>query len=189
MKLIEGRECGGCTVCCVTPKIDQPEMQKQSCVACKHCLGGGCAVYDTRPPVCRSFYCAWRTEAMFDESWRPDKSGVMPMVETEGIPEQFKLRIGIGLMLVGNPNRIVRQKWFQDFVRTGIMNSVPMFLSLPGPRGRDPTSVFLNNEQMLNAIRRNTIKDELETVLRIMKGWDFKPVTFAHSGNDVSAPE
>jgi hypothetical protein len=112
----------------------------------------------------------------------------MPMVETEGIPEHFALSTGIGLMLVGNPNKIVRQKWFQDFVETGIMNSVPLFLSLPGPRGHQAATVFLNTGEMLEAIKRHNIKDGLEAALKILKSWDFKPVTIKNTGNDVSEP-
>jgi hypothetical protein len=188
MTLIPGRSCGSCTVCCVAPNIDKPEIQKVSGAACRHCLGGGCAIYETRPPVCRAFYCAWRTVDIFDESWRPDKSGVLAQVETEGIPEHFELSTGIGLMLVGNPNRIVRQKWFQDFVETGVMNSVPLFLSLPGPRGYQAATVFLNTAEMLEAIKGHAIKDALEAVLRILKTWDFKPATITNTGNDVSTP-
>lgn len=75
------------------------------------------------PPVCRSYFCAWRTVDIFSEAWRPDKSGVLPYIETEGIAENFDLSTGIGLMLVGNPLKIVRQKWFQDFIVTGVMSS------------------------------------------------------------------
>lgn len=188
MTLIAGRSCGDCTVCCVAPNIDKPEIQKQSGAACRHCAGGGCAIYETRPEVCRAYYCAWRTVDIFADDWRPDKSGVLPQIETEGIPEQFEIRTGIGLMLVGNPNRIVRQKGFQEFVATGIMNSIPLFLSLPGPRGYQAASVFLNNDQMLDAIKRGTVKDMLENALQILRRWDYKPVILTNSGNDVSVP-
>jgi hypothetical protein len=171
------------------PNIDKPEIQKASGAKCKHCTGAGCAIYDSRPPVCQAYYCAWRTVDIFDEDWRPDRSGVLPMIETEHIPEHFELATGIGLMLVGNPNRIIRQKWFQDFVRTGIMNSVPLFLSIPGPRGYQAASVFLNNQQMLDAIKRDSIKDALEAALKILKSWEFKPAVITNTGNDVSVPE
>ena len=108
MTLVAGRTCGACTVCCVAPSIDKPEIQKVSGAPCRHCLGGGCAIYDARPPVCRGFFCAWRTVEIFGEEWRPDKSGVLPRIETEGIPGHFDFATGIGLMLVGNPLKIVR---------------------------------------------------------------------------------
>ena len=188
MTLIPGRDCGGCTVCCVLPNIDKPEIQKQSGARCVHCVGAGCAIYDSRPEVCRGFYCAWRTVDIFGDAWRPDISGVMPMIETEGIPENFEYATGISLMLTGNTNRILRQKWFQDFVVTGVMNSVPLFLSLPGPRGYQAATVFLNNQQMLDAIKRGTVKDALEAALKILRAWKFVPAVITHSGNDVSEP-
>jgi hypothetical protein len=189
MTLIPGRECGDCAVCCVLPNIDKPEIQKVSGARCVHCTGRGCAIYDSRPPVCRAWYCAWRTVDIFGDAWRPDKSGVLALVETEGIPENFDLTTGISLMLTGNPNKILRQAWFQDFVVTGVMNSVPLFLSLPGPRGYQAATVFLNNQDMLDAIRHGSVKDALEAALKILRSWTFEPAVITNSGNDVSAPE
>jgi len=182
MTLVAGRDCGDCTVCCTVPSIDKPEIQKLSGTACRHCTGHGCG-----PPVCRSFYCAWRTVDIFSDDWRPDRSGVMPYVETEGISQDFDLSTGIGLMLVGHPLKIVRQKWFQDFVVTGVMSSVPLFLSLPGPRGYQAATVSLNTDEMLAAIARGSVKDALESVVQILRGWDFQPAAITHIGNDVSA--
>jgi hypothetical protein len=189
MTLVAGRACGDCTVCCVAPTINKPEIQKLSGAACRHCITGGCGIYETRPPVCRSFYCAWRTVDIFSEEWRPDRSGVLAYVETEGISEGFDLSTGIGLMLVGHPLKIVRQRWFQDFVVTGVTSSVPLFLSLPGPRGYQAATVSLNTEQMLDAIARGNVKDALEAVLKILRGWDFQPAVITYSGNDVSSPQ
>jgi hypothetical protein len=90
------------------------------------------ASYDNRPPVCRSYYCAWRTVDIFATSGGPTNPAFFPM-SRRGISEDFDLSTGIGLMLVDNPLKIVRQKWFQDFIVTGVMNSVPLFLSLAGP--------------------------------------------------------
>ena len=189
MELIPGRDCGDCTVCCTALNIDKPEIQKKSGLTCKNCVGGGCAIYETRYPVCRGYYCAWRTVDIFDEDWRPDRSGVMPYVETEGISRDFDLETGIGLMLVGNPNRIVRQAWFQDFVVTGVMNSVPLFLSLPGPVGHNAATTSLNTDQMLDAIKRGTVKDALEAAVKLLRGWKFEPAVITYQGNDVGVDD
>ncbi len=186
MTLVPGRSCGDCTVCCTWPTIDKPEIQKLSGATCKHCTTQGCGVYETRYPICRDYYCAWRAMEMFDESWRPDKSGVLPYVETEGIGEEFDFSIGIGLMLVGHPLKIVRQKWFQDFVVTGIMNSIPLFLSIPGPRGHQAATTSLNTQDMLEAIKQGREKDALEAAVKLLRGWDFQPQVPVHTGNDVS---
>ncbi len=66
------------------------------------------------------------------------------------------------------------------------MNSVPLFLSLPGPRGYQAATVSLNTEQMLDAIKRNTVKDALEAAVKILRDWKFVPAVITHSGNDVS---
>jgi len=186
MTLVPGRSCGDCTVCCTWPTIDKPEIQKLSGSTCKHCTTQGCGVYETRYPICRDYYCAWRAMDMFDESWRPDRSGVLPYVETEGIGEAFDFSIGIGLMLVGHPLKIVRQKWFQDFVVTGIMNSIPLFLSIPGPRGHQAATTSLNTQEMLDAIKAGREKDALEAAVKLLRGWDFQPQVPVHTGNDVS---
>jgi hypothetical protein len=186
MELIAGRDCGDCTVCCTWPTINKPEIQKVSGSACKNCSASGCAIYETRFPVCRSYYCAWRTVDIFSDEWRPDRSGVLPYVETEGISDDFDLSTGIGLMLVGHPTKIVRQRWFQDFVVTGVMNSVPLFLSLPGPRGYQAATVSLNTDQMLEAIRRGIVKDALEAAIAVLRKWEFQPAAITYSGNDVS---
>jgi hypothetical protein len=126
---------------------------------------------------------------IFGEDWRPDRSGVMPYLETEGIAPNFDLSTGIGLMLVGHPLKIVRQKWFQDFVVTGIANSVPLFLSLPGPRGYQAATASLNDEAMLAAVARGTVKDALEAMVERLRRWDFVPAIITHMGNDVSVHE
>lgn len=187
MTLVAGRDCGACTVCCTFPTINKPEIQKLSGATCRHCTAQGCGIYETRYPICRNYYCAWRTVDIFDESWRPDLSGVMPYVETEGISDAFDLSTGIGLMLVGNPLKTVRQRWFQEFVTTGVMNSIPLFVSLPGPRGYQAATVLLNTQEMLDAIERNTLKDALEAVVKLLRGWKFVPATITYTGNDVSA--
>jgi len=52
--LVPGRERGECQLCYIVPAIDQPEIQKLSGSPCRHCIGGGCDVYETRPEVCRA---------------------------------------------------------------------------------------------------------------------------------------
>jgi len=42
-------------------------------VWCSHCRveRGGCKIYDTRPPTCRSFHCAWLINPELGPKWRP----------------------------------------------------------------------------------------------------------------------
>ena len=185
MTLVPGRTCGDCTVCCTWPTIDKPQIQKKSGTTCRHCTASGCGIYETRYPICREYFCAWRAMDIFGEEWRPDRSGVLPYVETEGIAPGFDWSIGIGLMLVGHPLKTVRQRWFQDFVSWGIMNSVPVFISLPGPPGFQAATGSLNTQEVVDAIRRGALKDELESIVRQLQRFDFLPAVITNAGNDV----
>jgi len=66
---------------------------------------------------------------------------------------------------------------------------VPLFLSLPGPRGHQAATVSLNTEQMLEGIRRGAVKDALELAVKVLRAWDFRPAVITFSGNDVSSRE
>jgi hypothetical protein len=77
MNLVQGRECGDCVACCVTLEIQDPQIAKPADVFCKHCTGHGCAIYDTRPPVCRDWYCLWRRDKNLPDNLRPDQCGVI----------------------------------------------------------------------------------------------------------------
>src|SRR5258707_684763 len=93
--LVPGRECAECTVCCTVPTIDKPELQKPAGTTCRHC-NKGCGIYETRPEVCRTFFCGWRQLEIFGDAWRPDKCGVYAELETD-IPEHLMSSIGISL--------------------------------------------------------------------------------------------
>jgi hypothetical protein len=71
-----GRECGDCNACCDLLGIDTPELQKDPGTQCPHCTSAGCAVYEERFPVCRSYFCVWRRIAALPEEARPDRLGV-----------------------------------------------------------------------------------------------------------------
>ena len=71
---------------------------------------------------------------------------------------------------------------------TGVMNSVPLFLSLPGPRGHQAATVLLNTVQMRDAIAQGSVRQALEAALAILRQWKFIPAVIIHSGNDVSVP-
>jgi hypothetical protein len=182
VKLVPGRECGDCNVCCVVPTIDKPEIQKPAGLACRHLCGDGCAIHETRPPVCRSYFCGWRRLASLDESWRPDLSGVMIDVE---VLDNVN---GLGLMLVGNPLKTVRQPWFIDFVAVQVTRNLPLLLTLPGPVGHQGAKSLLNTKAMREAAAtsRARVKELLEVALKRLTAYEFQPQPLQHTGNDAS---
>ena len=75
---IPGKACGSCYFCCKVLEIE--EFKKPAGKLCEHCaLTGGCGVYDTRPDVCRDYYCRWKDERSFTSQLRPDKVGTLLM--------------------------------------------------------------------------------------------------------------
>ncbi len=83
--LVPGRECNECTVCCINLQINEPELQKKADEPCPNLSSGkGCAIYNDRPGVCRTWYCGWRIMPFVNEDMRPDKSRIL--IRTDGTP-------------------------------------------------------------------------------------------------------
>jgi hypothetical protein len=180
LDLVPERTCGECTLCCTVMAIDKPDIQKDAGVICRHCRGG-CAIYETRPALCRDYHCGWRQLPILDDSWRPDRSGVF--VEIEVIDDQTV----ISMVLVGNPLKTVRQPWFIDFVVTGVRGNVPLYLGIPGPKGFQGASLPLNTAEMYTAagITRSRVKDLLEKELKRLTAHPFEPRVITHTGNNL----
>lgn len=73
--------CGPCTLCCTVIGVEfapRPEPRKEPHEKCRHCKGGGCAIYDDRPDACRGFKCAWlftqRHSTPLPRELRPDQT-------------------------------------------------------------------------------------------------------------------
>jgi hypothetical protein len=184
--LVRGRECGTCAVCCIMPTIDRKDIQKLPGMRCRHSLQGGCNIYETRPDVCRTFYCGWRRSREFPEDWRPDTSGVFAALEVNELPQYQPL--AIILNLVGNPLKIVRRPDFIDLVIRNVSNNVAVYLALPGPPGKQTARVSLNNPPLMEAAGRSRaeVKTVLEALLKKLAAHNFVPYVMDNSGNDVT---
>lgn len=72
-RIVPGRECGTCLLCCKVMAIDA--LEKPPGVWCKHIKRGvGCEIYDTRPTECRRYYCHWMMDANLPADWKPDRA-------------------------------------------------------------------------------------------------------------------
>jgi uncharacterized protein len=76
-----GKSCGPCTMCCSALEIS--ELKKPAGPACAHC-SVGCAIYASRPEVCREFECDWLTDRALAVTLRPDRVGTILMEADEG---------------------------------------------------------------------------------------------------------
>lgn len=77
--LVERRTCGDCTACCTVAAV--AELEKPADTACRHAVAGGCAIYEERPQSCRAFHCGWRRLPWLPTMFRPDRCGVIVMLE------------------------------------------------------------------------------------------------------------
>jgi hypothetical protein len=81
-KVVPGRACGSCTLCCKVPSI--AELGKPAGAWCTHCLPGrGCGIYTLRPMVCRGAYCEWMMSKGLGPEWKPDRSKIV-LFKSEG---------------------------------------------------------------------------------------------------------
>jgi hypothetical protein len=74
---VPGRECGTCDACCVVFEIQVPSIAKPAGVPCRNLTKDGCAIYESRPDMCRKWLCGWRLIAGLPDNWRPDASGIL----------------------------------------------------------------------------------------------------------------
>jgi hypothetical protein len=143
--LVPDRQCGGCNVCCVVPKIDEPALQKLPGCRCRNALSNGaCAIYETRPETCRGFFCGWRLLSWVDERLRPDQSAVFIRLTKDesllvGSSHRFALMVTVlrheGLNASGLIETII----------TSIKAQIDTYLVVPGPPGYTSCRSWLND--------------------------------------------
>jgi hypothetical protein len=171
--LVPGRECGTCTICCKTLKIDVPELKKLAGVSCQHCTEGhGCRIYETRPPVCKQWYCGWRLIPELTDHWRPDRCGVLICLvgEGEGIPKEFpQLGLRFDIVDIADAPRVLAWDPLIKFIGWEIGRGCPVFLGIPAPIGYERRKVFLNYAmaQAVQSRQRHLMIECLESALRL----------------------
>lgn len=181
--LLPGRECGDCKVCCIVPGIDTREAQKQTNAPCRNLCAAGCAIYEARPGACRSFHCAWRQLEALDDSWRPDRNGVLAQLVTlDGRP-------GLCLTLFEAPLKTARQGRFVDFLAAALRGGTPVLLAVAGPRGAESAKRMLDGDMTEAAQRsRFRLRHLLEAAVKQLAAMPATPLLLANSGHDISGP-
>lgn len=82
-KIVSGRSCEGCAMCCYMLKIDA--LDKPDGHWCAHCpTKKRCGIHGEHPQECRDFHCGYLTVASLDESWKPSKSKIIMAAELDG---------------------------------------------------------------------------------------------------------
>jgi hypothetical protein len=80
-----GRECGACSMCCSILAVHEDGVDTKYGETCEHSRNHrGCAIYETRPGVCKTWSCLWRLGILPPEL-RPDK--VKAVLEVQAAPD------------------------------------------------------------------------------------------------------
>jgi hypothetical protein len=82
-RLVPGRSCGSCSMCCKLLTID--EMGKAGGQWCSYAKPGkGCGIHAARPFVCRHFHCHWMMTPGLGPEWKPDVAKFLIAVRNNG---------------------------------------------------------------------------------------------------------
>jgi hypothetical protein len=82
-RLVPGRSCGSCSMCCKLMTID--ELAKPDGQWCSHAKPGkGCGIHASRPFVCRHFHCHWMMTPGLGPEWKPDVAKFLIAVRNNG---------------------------------------------------------------------------------------------------------
>jgi hypothetical protein len=75
------RSCGSCTLCCKVMAV--PELAKPADQWCRHARkSAGCAIYETRPGICREFRCLW-LQGLLPEECKPERAHAVVTTTTD----------------------------------------------------------------------------------------------------------
>ena len=152
-ELVPGRSCGTCNVCCVGLTIDEPTLRKPQGFRCRNAQpDNSCAIYESRPPSCRSFYCGWRLLKWIPEPLRPDKCGILVRMYQ---PTSNKGPQRPGLVVMPQPTSTINSDGFCDIVIAGIKAGLQIYLDIPGEPGYASAIMPINKPIAPAATARN----------------------------------
>lgn len=169
LKLVEGRECGGCSACCVSLLINEDNLKKEADIPCQN-LGenGGCAIYAQRPSVCINWFCAWRYMDNLGDEWRPDKSGIVLRLEEHGIV----------LQAIRDPLDVLTSELCLGLVGSGVANNVSVSISVPTKKGFCYSLIQVNEPLKKVIATRDffSVKNEMINLIRFASSAQTDPI-------------
>jgi hypothetical protein len=171
----DDRPCGDCIACCVLPQIDSPELQKPEGVICPNCTGKGCAIYDSRPQVCRTFNCAWKRIASMPLETRPDRLGVMFTIERHLPPRNVFEHLYFVAVAVRDP-RALESPMAREALRMLSESVLPVFVSVGGIK------TLIHPEPHLADAIMNPAPQRDRALVKQGREWLKRYAPFAHVG-------
>jgi hypothetical protein len=164
--LVPGRTCGTCNVCCIALTIDEPALRKPQGFRCRNAQSdNSCAIYETRPDTCRTFFCGFRQLRWVRDTLRPDVSGVLIKQHGEIARATGQRRMGIAVTLLNGD--ALKAEGLAETVAAAVAADIPVFLNVPGPPGYTSAEARMN-EVLADAVHRRD-KSEILKLLRIAR--------------------
>lgn len=158
--LVPNRNCGECAECCVTLRIDEPNLKKYADTPCSNLSqNGDCKIYIDRPSTCRAFYCGWRHLDQLGDEWRPDRSKILLRLHQEG---------GIILQALETPLKVLTDQLALEFIGGFIENSIPVFISVPAKPGFCYALIKLN-ENLASAVKSRNFEVAQNQMIQAVK--------------------
>ena len=180
--LVPGRSCGSCNACCISLTIDDPALQKAQGYRCRNAQkDGGCAIYESRPQTCRTFFCGWRQFKWVHEAMRPDVSHVLTRLRRV-VAKDGSRQVGVAFMLLDRA--ALKAEGLAESVAAAVAADIPVYLNVPGPPGY--TSAIAQVNDVLQDVVCNKDRAGLLEVLRRARqqasAGKFVPITFGRAG-------
>lgn len=156
--LVSGRECGECTVCCIVLQIDDGTFKKPADQVCENLMDkGGCKIYSQRPSVCQDWHCAWRFMPQLDDSWRPDRSGILVKSDENGIIFQP----------IRDPKVVMTNDRAIELIGGGVAQGIPMSMNIPTKQGFLSYGISLN-EHLEDAVQSRNLVTIQEKMIELI---------------------
>jgi Fe-S-cluster containining protein len=162
-RLVPHRTCGPCNVCCVALTIDDKALRKVQGYRCPNTSPDkSCAIYETRPDTCRTFFCGWRQLKWIRETLRPDLSGVLVRLHYEVSTARNTTSLGVVFTLLNGA--ALKADGLAESVAAAVAAGVPVYLHVPGPPG------YTSSQARINEVLSDAVAARDKTaVLRILR--------------------
>ena len=128
--------------------------------SCPH-LKNGCSIYESRPNVCRTWYCGWRYIDWLGESWRPDRSNVLLRLKDGN-------RFGLILQPLVSPQEVLTTLQSLELVGTCVENGLPVLISVPGKPGHC-NAILEVNQRLEQALKSRNLADVQAAMLEAIE--------------------
>jgi hypothetical protein len=146
--------------------IDEPTLRKPQGFRCRNARpDNGCAIYETRPDTCRTFFCGYRQLKWVRDTLRPDLSGVLIKQHGEIARGTGEKRVGVAITLLNSS--ALKAEGLAETVAAAVAADIPVYLNIPGPPGYTAAEARINDVMREAVLRRD--KPEILRLLRLAR--------------------